>query len=558
MRSILTLTFLTLLASCSGKVAPSTKLKISSYIYGGERVVEGKWRSVVSISKINYQGELTNSFCTGTLIDKRTVLSAAHCFSRSSVYYEKSAAITFDNEDSKERSLTRIKGVKVHPEYKGEDSTYDFAIIELEQDVELDSAEIISPSHISSVEVGKSVDLVGFGKIEDGSNGVKFEVQTKVREDQDVEFIAGGEGRDTCSGDSGGPVFIKNESGKYEFFGVTSRTPDDATSFCGDKTIYGKVSEAMKWVNSERLIEEAVESNSLKSIEILNKAKEIYPKYFKVYSLLGEFYLKFNMLDQAVESLIAANTLNLEDEKTLNLLRQAYERKGDIDSEVVLLRRLLILNPSNESYFKRLDFFGETALAQISRGIGRFKRGDTALAKIDLELNRDDPSAAYILAFSLFLEQDYKSALEELRAISSDAILVVDLTDRRGDTFIMSSTFEGQIEIVNELLKFKPNLMGRDSYGNNLAEIAWWAREFELIKVFTSLGVEWDVNEYSEQFISLIRSQMIEEVRFMLDMGFDLSFVGPRGETAINLARETNNQELIELVESYGKEKSFK
>ncbi len=557
MRIILFLTFSTLLASCSGKkeqLDAVKEKKISSRIYGGQRVVENKWKSVVSISKLNFKGEIGNSFCTGTLIDEKTVLSAAHCFSRVKEYYMRSAAITREDIDSKKRTYTKIKNIRLHPNYTGKDSAFDFALIDLENSAGVEPADITALSSTKDILEGEEVELVGFGKIEDGSNGIKFEVRTKVREDLDIEFTAGGNGKDTCSGDSGGPVFTKNKRGEYEFFGVTSRTPDDANTFCGDKTIYGKVSVAMNWVKAERLIDLALEENSLESIALLKKAKIVFPKYFKLYTLLGEFYLKFEMFDKAIANLSVANNFKIDDFKTIDLLRETYARMGNVDAEVLTLKRLLTLDPNNEKYFERLDFFGETDLAEIYRGIGRFKKGDIELAKLDLELHMGDPMAAFIMAFSELKMSNFEESKKILSDLSDEDIIAINFRDKRGDTFLLAAVYEGREELVSELLRFKPDLSVRDVYGNNLAEVAWWAKNFHMIKLLRGLGVEWNPNDYFLQFTYFIKGEKLDDVRFMLEMGIDLSLVGPKGETAINLARETKNQELIELVESYGKE----
>jgi len=557
----LTLIFLVLLTSCSGRLESISTEKaktISSNIYGGERVADGEWKSVVSISKLDSNDEVQSSFCTGTLIDEKTVLSAAHCFKRSKQYYINGSVITTVNVDATERSYTKIKDIRIHPHYQGEDSPFDFAIIDLVESAGIEESEIVSPSSIKEVSIGDSVHLVGFGKIEDGSNGVKFEVETNVREDQKVEFLAGGDGKDTCAGDSGGPAFIKNDNGEYEFFGVTSRAPDDANTFCGDKTVYGKVSTALKWIRAEKIIDRALEEDSLESINLLKKAALELPKFFKTYKLLGEFYLKFDMLNEAVASLLAASSMNLEDVKTIDLLRETYLRLGDEKSEITILRRLLVLEPSNQTYFKRLESLGHADEAQIARGIGFFKMESLHFAVMDLEGHRENPSAAFVLAFMKLKESDYKGALELLKGIEDGSLGIVNLRDGRGDTFLMTAVFEDQKEIVDELLRFNPSLNLLDSYGNNLAEVAWWARSFDLVKKFVSLGLEWNPDEYFEQFMVFITNQYMDEVRFMLEMGIDINLVGPRGETAINLAKETNNQELIELVESYGKEKSIK
>jgi secreted trypsin-like serine protease len=64
------------------------------------------------------------------------------------------------------------------------------------------------------------------------------------------EFAAGGQGIDTCNGDSGGPVFAREKDGKWVLVGTTSRATrvqtidgnavigNEPLSPCGDGGIY--------------------------------------------------------------------------------------------------------------------------------------------------------------------------------------------------------------------------------------------------------------------------------------------------------------------------------
>lgn len=556
MKSVHLFIFLSLLASCGkSEKSANTNTFVDSKIYGGEIVESGKWQSVVAFAKIKSSGELKESFCTGTLIDDKTILTAAHCFSRNPLYYKRSTVVSRDNVDQENPRTRRISNILLHPKYTGKDSPYDFALVKVEKAFEVDKEIIITPSKKEEFELNSKVHIVGFGKRENGESGVKFEAQTVIRSNQSVEFTAGGKGKDTCSGDSGGPVFQKTKGDTFEFIGVTSRTPDDAKTFCGDKTLYGKVSVGMKWVEAEELIAKAKELSNETSITLLEKSLVLYPNYFKAYLELGKTYLKFGKNDKALNNFLKASMVNLKSVETLDNLAKIYRVRGDKVSEKTFLSRLIVLVPSDHNYFDRLVELGEKERAEVARGVGRFQLGELHLAKLDLELYPKNPQATFTLAFLQFKMGELDQSLKTLKTLKNGAPIAVNMTDKRGDTFLLVSVFEGHLKIIKELMKFKPDLRVKDNFGNSLTEAAWWSKKFEVIDYLMEQGVPWNANNYFKQFLSMVKYENLEVVRYLLKKGIDTTLVGPNGVTAQFLAKETQNQELIDLINSYTPQK---
>ena len=111
-------------------------------------------------------------------------------------------------------------------------------------------------SSLPDLQAAASVRAVGFGRSELGGIGIKYMVDIVIasyqcngttlngRSDSQVyrcrpshELVAAGLNRDTCGGDSGGPVFVFGPDTKPYLAGVTSRATD-AGGRCGPGGIY--------------------------------------------------------------------------------------------------------------------------------------------------------------------------------------------------------------------------------------------------------------------------------------------------------------------------------
>jgi hypothetical protein len=198
-------------------------------------------------------GNALGYYCSGTLIAPNVVVTADHCKGVSRVFLG-----GHDVSKPSDGETIAVKNQFSHREV-------DLRILILEHPSTVKPRPVARTDQAAKA---KSAMLAGFGTVDlDGTVG--YGIKRKLLKELPIasiscsdpsdpkkygclpnrEIVAGHRGlrADSCRGDSGGPLYIKDD-GEYLLLGVTSRGVKDGFTTCGDGGVYVRVDLCLDWI----------------------------------------------------------------------------------------------------------------------------------------------------------------------------------------------------------------------------------------------------------------------------------------------------------------------
>ena len=221
------------------KPIPLEPIDATSKILGGVQAAPGAWPWIAALLYANDSNVFSAQFCSGVLIDKSWVLTAAHCVQGMSAQGIQVAVGAWDLT-AFTGSRTPVRSIRIHPQFSSTSLYNDIALVELSVPSSIQPIALFSGESVDNTPpslLGKLVTVLGWGVADSTTSWYYPEILRQVSLPvvadstcNDIyinpvlpsQFCAGyWEGKDACEGDSGGPAVVQVD-GQWVHAGIVS------------------------------------------------------------------------------------------------------------------------------------------------------------------------------------------------------------------------------------------------------------------------------------------------------------------------------------------------
>jgi len=251
------------------KSSDDVSQKRTPRIIGGEEASPGAYPWIAALVNAD-QDAYYGQFCAGTLIHPRWVVTAAHCVKRRCSEVDedvKEIDVMLGVHDLENDIGERVKVKRIvsHPSYDYYSHNFDIALLELEKDVSYAALPLVDKNADLD---GKDAIIIGWGSIQPcrydppaALQQVSVPIVSNYKCNEAYNTVCnpflykypiteymmcagyGDEEKDSCYGDSGGPIMIK-EGDTWKLAGIVSWGEG-----CAQPGLYGVYARISKFVD---------------------------------------------------------------------------------------------------------------------------------------------------------------------------------------------------------------------------------------------------------------------------------------------------------------------